>query len=144
MKTYGGVFYSVLTLPEYEDPIETLTDLERVATNKEYDIFTYRRSYYFDYFTNAECCDAYHKIGQSLLDSHIDMPSDLRAAIEAVEDSRHLAKSKILIMTYQAIAFGIRSFSSVDMHLSSDALMIDQIAMAVQKGSALLQPINKA
>lgn len=44
MKTYGGVFYSVLTLPVYKDPIETLVDLERVVLNGEYDVFTYPQS----------------------------------------------------------------------------------------------------
>jgi hypothetical protein len=36
MKTYGEVFYSVLTLPLYKDPIETIEDLEKVALNIEY------------------------------------------------------------------------------------------------------------
>jgi hypothetical protein len=66
MKTYGGVFYSALTLPLYKDPIEIIEDLEKVALNREYHIVTYLKSCYYQFFVNAECCDAFYAIGQQM------------------------------------------------------------------------------
>jgi len=142
MKTYGGVFYSVLTLPVYKDPIDTVEDLERVALNGEYDIVTYPKSYYYKFFVTAECCDAYFAIGQAMKNSKIEMPSNIETGIGFVEKSM-TAKHMIFIMTIDSLTFGVRSFSSIEMHISSDVLLIDQLAMALQKRSPLYNSMEE-
>ncbi len=144
MRTYGGVFYSVLTLPVYKDPIETIEDLERVALNRDYYIVTYPKSYYHQFFANAECCDAYHAIGRALEYSinDIEWPHGIESGVNLVEKSRFMDKNVIFIMTYFALTFGIRSFASIQMHISSEVLMTDQLGMALQKGSPLLKPMD--
>jgi hypothetical protein len=87
MKTYGGVFYSALTLPLYKDPIEIIEDLEKVALNREYHIVTYLKSCYYQFFVNAECCDAFYAIGQAMKNSLIEMPTERESAINLVEGS---------------------------------------------------------
>jgi len=142
MKTYGGVFYSVLTLPVYKDPIETLEDLERVALNEEYDIVTYPKSYYYQLFTKAKCCDSYHIIGQALNNTKIEMPETVETGISLVDKSRFERKPVIFFSTYITLSFGVRSYASAALHISSEALMIDQLAMALQKRSPLLKSMN--
>ncbi len=142
MRTYGGIFYSVLTLPLYKDPIETIEDLEKVALNKEYHIVTYLRSYYYQFFVNAECCDAFYAIGRQMKNSFIEMPTERESAINLVENSRFMDKNVILIDTYDPFTFALRSFASIQMHMSSEVLMMDQLAMALQKGSLLLEPMD--
>jgi hypothetical protein len=142
MKTYGGVFYSALTLPLYKDPIEIIEDLEKVALNREYHIVTYLKSCYYQFFVNAECCDAFYAIGQAMKNSLIEMPTERESAINLVENSRFMDKNVILIDTFDPLSFALRSFASIQMHISSEVLMIDQLAMALQKGSLLLEPMD--
>lgn len=139
MKTYGGVFYSILTLPVYKDSVETLDDLERVALNGEYDIITFHNSYYYTLFTNAECCGAYYSIGEAIKSSSIAMPNTAEDGIISVN-----TKNAIFISSSIALSFGVRTYSSVEMHISSEALMIDQFAMALQKGSPLQKSMDNA
>jgi hypothetical protein len=142
MKTYGGIFYSVLTLPVYKDPIETIEDLEKVALNREYHIVTYPKTYYYQFFGNAECCDAYYAIGQAMKNSLIELPKNIESAINLIENSRFMDKNVILIDTFDPLSFALRSIASIQMHISSEVLMMDQLAMALRKGSLLLEPMD--
>ena len=82
MKTYSGVFFSVLTIPEYEEPIETLDDLERVAISGEYDIMTAPNTFYYDLFVKAEH-GPYHTIGEAI--KRVDMhPDSTQLGIELI------------------------------------------------------------
>jgi hypothetical protein len=144
MKTYGGVFYSDVTLPAYKDPIETVADLEKAALSDEYHIVTYPHSYYYQFFANSECCDAYYTIGEALNNSLIEMPKDLDVGIVLVENSRFMDRKVIFINTYNSLIFGMRSNASIAMHVSHEVFTIDFTAMALQKGSPLIDSMNVA
>jgi len=142
MKTYGGVFYSVLTLPVYKDPIDTLEDLERVALSGEYDIVTYPDSYYYQFFVEAKCCDSYYKIGRAMKNSRIKMPNNLDLGIILVENSRSMDKQVIFINAKSSLMYGMKSNATMEMHISSEVFTLDHSAMALQKGSPLLDSMN--
>ena len=62
MQSYSGIFYSVLTIPIYKEPIETVDDLERAAMNGEHTIITLPNTFYYDLFAEAQCCGAYYRV----------------------------------------------------------------------------------
>jgi hypothetical protein len=70
------------------------------------------------------------------------MPTETESAINLVENSRFMDKNVILIDTYGSLTFALRSFTSIQMQMSLEVLMMDQLAMALQKGSLLLEPMD--
>ncbi len=91
---------------------------------------------------NAECCDAFYAIGRQMKNSFIEMLTERQSEINLVENSRFMDKNVILIDTNDPLTFALRSFASIQMHMSSEVLMIDQLAMALQKGSLLVKPMD--
>ena len=144
MKTYSGIFFSVLSVPQYEDPIETLDDLERVAKSKEYDIVTAPNTFYYDMFTKAKCCGPYYSIGNAIKGTDVQMPDSTEMGIDLINDAAKHAHSIIFIYSQVSLFFGLRSYATVEMLVSSETLMMDQMAMALQKGSPLLLAMNQA
>lgn len=143
MDSYKGLFYSVLTIPQYAAPIDTLDDLERAATSGEHTIVTMPNTFYYDMFADAQCCGAYYKIGERIKKAH-HMPENTEAAIDMINQAFGQQKSVIFIYTSVSLLFAARTFAKIDMHVSSETLMMDQMAMALQKGSPLLNTMNKA
>lgn len=142
MKTYSGVFYSVLTLPDFKDPIETLKDLVIAAESGDYQVVTFPMSFYRELFVGAECCGDYYRIGQNMKSTDIQFPESTAQGIEMINDSNE--KTFIFINTHVSLTFGVRSNAIIHMHISSEALMIDHMAMALQRGSPLLNAMNNA
>ena len=146
MKTYSGIFYSVLTLPEYKEPIETLDDLEKAAKSGEHSIITVPNSFYYDLFVHSPCCGAYYTIGrnieQTIAQTHI--PLTLQGVIQMINEGIDQERSVIYIDIDNILVFGIRSHATVEMYVSTETLTMDQMAMALPKGSPLLKPMNKA
>ena len=65
--SYGGRFYSILTLPEFEPPIDTLTDIERIAQNDQGSLQTFHDSSYLQMFLTAKPEDSIlYTIGQHM------------------------------------------------------------------------------
>ncbi len=112
--------------------------------NTTHHIVTYLKSYYYKFFVNAESCDAFYAIGQQIKSWLIEMPTETESAINLVENSRFMDKNVILIDTYGSLTFALRSFTSIQMHMSLEVLMMDQLAMALQKGSLVLEPMDIA
>ena len=150
MKTYGGVFYSVLTVPEFEDPIETLDDLVAASESGHHSVVTLSGSSYLDMFVRAECelldgeCSDYYRIGQNMNRTALDIqfPESTAKGIQLINESK--GKQIIFINTYVSLQFNVRSGATREMHISSETLMIDQMAMGLQRGSPLLNAMNKA
>lgn len=55
--SYGGCFYSILALPEFEPPIDLLDDLERIANSKDDEkggrLVTFEDSSYLEMFLSS-------------------------------------------------------------------------------------------
>ncbi|XP_054158638.1 glutamate receptor-like [Oppia nitens] len=151
MKAYSAKFYSILTLPEHRDPIETLDDLERAAVSGQYDIITYAQSYYHDVFALADCCSgSYYHIGQNMLavsrlpapetaDQGIDLINNYSGGGGGGPDDRGV----IFVNTVVSLWFAVRSGAKRAMHISGETLMMDHMGMAFRKGSPLIQPIAR-
>ena len=144
MNTYSGIFFSVLTVPKYEEPIKTLKDLERVAKRGDYEVVTTLNTFYYDLFVKAECCGPYHTIGKAIKKTNLPLPENTRSGIELVDREALDHNRVIFIEAYVSLFFGVRTYATIEMHISSETLMMDQMAMALQKGSPLLETMNKA
>ena len=144
MKTYSGIFFSVLTVPVYENPIETLDDLKMVAEIGDYSIVTTPETYYYDLFVKAQCCGSYHTIGTAINRSVQLMPESAKTGIELINREALEQHNIIFIYSQISLFFSLRSYASVNMHISSETLLLDQMAMALQKGSPLLVSMNQA
>ena len=66
MKSYGGVFFSILIVPKYDVPIDSMEDLVMAANSGQYDIISHRQSLFKKMLIETECCDDYYIIGQSI------------------------------------------------------------------------------
>ena len=66
MKSYGGVFFSVLTVPKLESTIDTMEDLVMAAKSGQYDIILHRQSLFTKFLKDTECCDDYYIIGRAI------------------------------------------------------------------------------
>src|SRR5882724_5388075 len=121
MKTYSGIFYSVLTLPEYKEPIETLDDLEKAAKSGEHSIITVPNSFYYDLFVHSPCCGAYHTIGLNIkrTERDIHLPKGTQKGIELINEAVRQERSIIFIYTDVSLTFGVRTYGMVEMHISS-------------------------
>lgn len=144
MKSYGAIFYTVLSFPEREESLETLDDLERVSTSPDHFIVTIPDSFYFDVLTNTPCCGPSYVVGRHLKASKHPFPLDLQGGIKMISDAFLEDKTVIFILFADALIYGARFFATVDMHISSETLYLDQMGMAVQKGSPILPAMDKA
>ena len=142
--TYNVI--ATLTVPvpfSYKEPIETLEDLEKAAMSSEHTIVTLPNTFYHDMLVNSQCCGAYYHIGQSIKRND-HLPDNTEAAIDMINRAAEEHRSVIFVYTSIFLFFSIRTYAKVDIHTSSEALMVDQMAMALQKGSPLLDTMNKA
>ncbi|XP_054168915.1 glutamate receptor ionotropic, delta-1-like [Oppia nitens] len=151
MKTYSGIFFSILTVPEYDEPIESLDDLVRASKLADrYSVITVPNSAYFDLFVRSSCCSDYYYIGKNInkTSRELLMPGSTNTGIDRINEGgggQGAAKRNVIfIYTSVPIFYGIRKYAKVEMHVSSETLMMDQMAMALQKGSPLLRSMNKA
>ena len=140
MKIYIGIFYSALTIPEFEPTIETMDHLIAAALSPNHQIITIESSAYHGMFTKAQCCGPYHKIGRAMNNSGIAFPKRAANAIETLNSKQN---TEIIFLSTQRIAqYAMRQISKVELHFSSGQLMIDQTGMVVAKGSYLLPNLN--
>ncbi|CAG2105347.1 unnamed protein product [Medioppia subpectinata] len=126
------------------DPIETLDDLVGAAESGKYGIITLSNSAYYDTFALAECCGAYHTIGEAIktTEQAIKAPDTTAQGIQLIIDRSDDRYGIIFINTHISLAHGVRSGATVDMHISAETLMMDHMGMALQKGSPLLNHMN--
>ncbi|CAG2166371.1 unnamed protein product [Oppiella nova] len=130
-----------------KDAIETLEDLTKAAKSSEYSIVTVPNSFYYELFIhNSPCCGAYHTIGTNINRSmtEFQLPASTQMGIELISEAIRHNKIVIFIYTSVPLMFGIRTYATVEMYISSETLMMDQMAMALPKGSPLLRSMNKA
>lgn len=65
--SYGGCFYSILAVPEFEPPIDTILDIERISTKDDGFIITIADSSYLQMMTTAEPDEGiFYSIGQHI------------------------------------------------------------------------------
>lgn len=64
---YTGNFYSFLTKPDYEKPIDTLNDLSEVAAAGTHKIFTVENASFLHYLIHAEPTNKrFYPIGKNI------------------------------------------------------------------------------
>ena len=66
MDSYGGVFFSILTVPKYDTTIDTIEDLVMAAKSGQYDIISLRQALFKKMFIETKYCDDYYIIGQTI------------------------------------------------------------------------------
>ncbi len=65
--SYGGCFYSILAVPEFERPVDTLADVEEIARSDSGQLVTFADSSYLEMFVNASAdAGLFYAIGQHL------------------------------------------------------------------------------
>ena len=84
-----------------------------------------------------------YKIGERIKKVE-HLPENTEMGIEMINNAFARQKSVIFIYTQTSLFFATRTFAKMDMHISAETLMMDQMAMALQKGSPLLDTMNNA
>lgn len=65
--SYGGCFYSILAVPEFEAPVDTLSDLETIANSDSGRLVTFADSSYLEMFVNSTSADGvFYTVGMHM------------------------------------------------------------------------------
>lgn len=79
-----------------------------------------------------------------MIQSDLRMPSSTKDGVELVIRSKD-NKAKVAFMsTYGMLAFGVRSYATIPLHIASDVFFMDNFGIVLQKGSPLLQSFDFA
>lgn len=139
---YSSVFYSMLTVPEYGRPIDTLVDLAHIASSDSHRILMKAHSGFQQRFQYSSAAKDAPLIDR-LIGEHINRTKTtmIRTQFELVktaeEQERVVVLGGKLLLTSNRFLFARRP-----LHIGSEGLGMTYLAVPLAKGSPLLGPFN--
>lgn len=136
---YSSVFYALLTVPEYEKPIDTIEDLVRIATHDTHQIIIKDQSSVHMTIMNATPENGvYYVLRKHLERSKRERLADISAGIPAVEADKRVVYLTVKMGTLARVQL----FARKQLHISSEALGAIYLSWVVRKRSPLMVPFN--
>lgn len=133
MKCYSGVFVSLITVPAWEDPIETIQDIEILLDKNDCIIYTAR--YLYDIAINAQCCSFEYKLGQNMkrLKLKPNAKRDFLTGVNSINKAKTLLTKKFIYITPMTILEYYCRHYTFAFHISSSNLYMDMVGILHQK-----------
>ncbi|KAI2796417.1 hypothetical protein BLOT_015361 [Blomia tropicalis] len=141
--SYSSIFYSILTIPEYEKPIDDIEDaLEFMERDSRTTIFT--SAIYYKHFMKAKPNNQlYYSLGQYIKNTN-NKTIVLKGRVKTLLFN-HLSTIPVIIIQTAYYGAGLQKLCGTDcFHVSSTDINQDTVSIALPKGSVLLQPFNMA
>lgn len=137
---YCSVFYSILTVPRYERPIDTIENIAQIARSDSHFILVRRQSTYSRRFTHASPdAGLFYAIGQHIRRTRRELDASVENVIDIVEnDPRNVVIRSRLTLVVQRLFY-----ASKKLHIGSESLDSDLIAFMLPKGSPLRVPFDR-
>lgn len=136
---YGGYFYSLITVPEFEPAIDTTEDLLEAISDDRRIILFYTKAIYLHKFYSAtpETNNLYYQIGRHLNRTK-QLYNTMEGMIERIEANP------------RAILFGTRLYMTVQrylkatlpLHIASETIEPDCLTILLPKKSPLREPFD--
>ena len=137
--SYGGLFYSILTIPQFDRPIDTADDLLHFLSNPKNVLLG--QILYIDSFVRAmpEQNWLYHRLGS-------EYRRKLVVSMTVEHDNANIAKYAPHFVKIDSIIIlqGIKARLGDYFHVGSENINQDYKALGIPKHSPLLQPFNMA
>ncbi len=137
---YGAAFYSLLTLPQFEPPIDSLADLFKLIVTNQRTVVSYAKNpnngRYFNISTNPS--NVFYLLGLHFQRTNKKFYS-LERVIEEVEKN----PQNVAIATRVTLAAERYQKARLPLHIASVSFEPDIIGWIAEKGSPLIAPINR-
>lgn len=141
---FSSIIYSVLTIPEYERPIDTLEDLLRVARDRTKSLIVRSNVAQWNEFLQASRANTsaqskvFRTIGTHLRESTVPMLTGTLDMIPRVEQN-----PKIVALGFRiGLEYRRQMYATMALHIGSGYVEQDMFGLALRKGSPLLKPFN--
>lgn len=144
--SYCGCFYSILALPEFEPPIDTVQQLEALVLADKVRVFTYANSSYLDSFIFATPdLGPLHTIGllinRTMGDTFM-IYEDEDLITQTETPLRHNIR-RVGVASSLQLAFTRRVYSHRALYIGSEALSSDNSGFIFAKRSAFFEPFDR-
>ncbi|KAH9401370.1 hypothetical protein TYRP_016754 [Tyrophagus putrescentiae] len=140
---YSSVFYSMLTVPEFDRPIDTQADLARIASsNSGYQILMKAHSGFQQHFQFASASNDAPTLDR-LIGLHINQTKAkmIRTQFELVKTAEE--RERVVVLGGKLLLSSNRFlFARRPLHIGSEGLGMTYLAVPLAKGSPLLGPFN--
>lgn len=137
---YISIFNSIITVPEYEPPIDKITDLLNAISDDSHYIYMaenfgiFRRA-----FKRASARNrVFHQIGRHLNRTGAPTFTNDHNLIPTVERNKN-----VIVLATRRILNALKPLASVAMHIGTEVIVPTSTTIAMAKKSPLLEPFNK-
>lgn len=139
--SYSSAFYSILTVPEYELPVDSVEDLSSIARSDSRTLLVKENSSNWLNFMSADPSTnrVYHTIGMHLNrsgDRFTTSLVDVMPKLEVPSSKYVLLANRIVLQIYR------HQFSNKSMHIGKENLGIELTGYIFRKRSPLRGPFN--
>lgn len=143
MKFYSGNFVSIMAIPIWKKPIDTVEDIIQAAKSDNYLTYTARSLY--DIAMEAECCDSleYH-IGQNLKKYKVIRANNYSfpRKVQMINGYDWEAHPMVYITSRRVLSIFGRYFI-FPFHISTNNLYVDLVGLVQQKDSLYTPVFSK-
>ncbi|KAJ6221970.1 hypothetical protein RDWZM_000515 [Blomia tropicalis] len=138
--SYGSSFYSILTIPEYDLPIDTAMDIYDISLNHRKTLIVRERSASWWQFVHSNPSNQiYYQIGKHLNQSKIRMKTFLKEFMPKlnVPNSPYVVIANRIVLEIHRIQFATRN-----LHIGNDNIGLDFMGYIMHRRSPLVLPFD--
>lgn len=138
---YVSVYFVLMSLPEYQKPIDTIDDLNQIAlSDPRTRITTYADSLYYNRMVEATAGDYYYALGANIRATNSKQFHSHREMIELMQRPE---VNTIAIATHYYLAYSRRMFTKRNFFIGQLNLRDEFEAMAFPRKSPIVGPFNR-
>ncbi len=140
---YNSIFNSIITVPEYDPPIDSVADLLKAINDDSHLIYLAANFGVFKYaFLKAtpERNRVFHQIGRHLnRTGGKNVYANENYLIPTVEANGQ----RNIVIAARRVLVALKNLQTVTLHIAQESLVQSFTTMAIAKKSPLLEPFNK-